>query len=224
MVTGEVKLGEACSLEGNYDKPRKCIIKKQRRHFADKGTYRQSYGFSNNDVWMWELDRKEGWAPKNRCFEIVVLEKTLERPLYCNEIKPVNLKGSQPWTFIRRTDAEASTLWPHNAGKDWGQKEKWVAEDEMIRWHPWLNGHESEQTPGDEWKAVLLCCSPRGRKGGSWLSNWTAAVVQVVVWVVDNIFISSTLFLLKLSQFRMIINNQIDRNWEGVGSWGRDSG
>ena len=52
MVTGEVKLGEACSLEGNYDKPRKRIIKKQRRHFADKGTYRQSYGFSNNDVWM----------------------------------------------------------------------------------------------------------------------------------------------------------------------------
>ena len=182
MVTGEVKLGEACSLEGNYDKPRQRIIKKQRCHCADKGAYRQSYGFSNNHVWMWELDCKEGWAPKNWCFQIVVLEKTLERPLYCNEIKPVNLKENQPWTFIRRTDAEASTLWPPDAGKDWGQKKMWVAEDEMIRWYPWLSGHESGQTLGDEWKAGSPAeLQPTGSKEWAWLSNWAAAVILVVL-------------------------------------------
>ena len=67
----------------------------------------QSYGFSTGRVWMWELDYKEGWAPKNLCFLTVVLEKTLESPLDTQEIKPVNPKGNQPWIFIRRTAAEA---------------------------------------------------------------------------------------------------------------------
>ena len=95
---------------------------------------------------MWELDHKEDWAPKNWCFQIVVLEKTLKRPLDCKEIKPVNSKGNQSWIFIGRTDAEAKALllWPTDAkhwligkdpdaGKDWGQEEKGVTEDEMIR-------------------------------------------------------------------------------------------
>ena len=95
---------------------------------------------------MWELDPKEGWVPKNRCFQIVVLEKTLQSPLDCKEIKSVNAKGNQPWIFIGKTDAEAETpvLWPPdakswlfekdpNTRKDWRQKEKEVAEDEMIR-------------------------------------------------------------------------------------------
>ena len=94
-----------------------------------------SYGFSSRHVWMWELDHKEGWALKNWGFQTVVLEKTLESPLDCKEIQPVNSKGNQPWILIRRTDAEASILWPPdaksqlirkdlNAGKDWRQEEK----------------------------------------------------------------------------------------------------
>ena len=81
-----------------------CIyIKKQRHHFADIGSYSQNYGFSSSHVWMWELDHKEGWMLKNRCFWIVMLEKTLENPLDCKEIKPVNPKGNQFWIFIGRT-------------------------------------------------------------------------------------------------------------------------
>ena len=86
-------------------------VKKQRHYFVDKGPSSQSYGFSNSHVWMWELDHKEGWAPKNWCFWIM-LEKTLENPLNCKEIKPVNPKGNQPWIFIGRIDAEAPILWP----------------------------------------------------------------------------------------------------------------
>ena len=80
----------------SYDKPRQ-HIKKQRRHFANKGPYSQSYGFSSSHVQMWELDHKEGWAPKNWCFRIVVLEKTLESPLDCKEIQPVHPKGDHSW-------------------------------------------------------------------------------------------------------------------------------
>ena len=90
----------------NYDKPRQCI-KKQRHHFADKGPYSQSCGFSSSHVWMWELDHEEGWAPKNWCFWTVVLEKTLESPLNSKEIKPVNPKGNQPWIFIGKIDTDA---------------------------------------------------------------------------------------------------------------------
>ena len=102
----------------SYDKPRQSI-KKQRHHFADRGSYSQNCGFSSIHVWMCVLDHKEGWVVKNWCFQIVVLEKTLESPLNCKEIK-VNPKGNQPWIFIGRTDAEteAPILWPLNA-KNW---------------------------------------------------------------------------------------------------------
>ena len=106
----------------------------------------ESYDFSGSHVQMWELDHKEGWVPKSWCFQTVELEKTLESPLDCKEIKPVHPKGNQPWIFIGRTDAEVETpiLWPPDvksqligndpdAGKDWRQKEKWVAENEMVR-------------------------------------------------------------------------------------------
>ena len=82
---------------------------KRRCHFANKCLYNQSYGFSSHHVWMCELDRKEGWAPKDGCFWIVVLEKTLESPLDCKEIQSVNPMGNQSWIFIGRTDAEAET-------------------------------------------------------------------------------------------------------------------
>ena len=78
----------------SYDQPRQ-HIKKQRHYFADKGLYSQSYGFSSSHLWMWELDHKEAWMPKNWCFWTVVLEKTLESPLDYKEIKPVNPKGNQ---------------------------------------------------------------------------------------------------------------------------------
>ena len=126
----------------------------------------QNYVFSNSHVWMWELDYKESWVPENWCFWTVVLEKTLENPLDCKEIKPVSPKGNQPWIFIGRTDveSEAPILWPPDvknwligkdphAGKDWRQEEKGMTEDEMVGWHHRMDGRES-----------LACCSPWGRK------------------------------------------------------------
>ena len=154
----------------SYDKPKQ-HVKKQRHCFADKGPSSQSYGFSCSQVPMWELDHKEGWAWKKWCFWTVVLEKTLQRPLDSNEIKPVNPKGNKPWIFIGRTDVEALIFWPSDgksqligkdpdAGKDWGQEEKEMTEDEMVGWHHWLSGHESEETPGDskgqgDWHATV---------------------------------------------------------------------
>ena len=84
-------------------------IKKQRLYFANRGPCSQSYGFSSSHVWMWELDHKESWAPKNWYFWTVVLEKTLESPLDCKDVKLVHPKGNQSWIFIGRTDAEAET-------------------------------------------------------------------------------------------------------------------
>ena len=96
-----------------HDQPRQ-HVKDQRHYFADKGSSSQNYGFSNSHVWMWELDHKESWASKNWCFSTVVLEKTLESPLDCKEIKSVHPKGNQSWIFIGKTDAEAEAtiLWP----------------------------------------------------------------------------------------------------------------
>ena len=97
----------------NCDLPRQ-HIKKQRHLFANKCPSSQSYVFSSSHVWMWEQDHKEGRVLKNWCFWTVVLEKTLECPLDCKEIKPINLKGNQPWIFSGRTDveAEAPIFWP----------------------------------------------------------------------------------------------------------------
>ena len=115
----------------SYDEPRQ-HIKMQRHYFAKKGPYSQSYGFSSTHVWMQELDYKESWTLKNGCFWTVVLEKTLENPLDCKEIKPVYAKGNQPWIFIGKTDAEAEAaiLWPPDAksrliGKDPDAEKDW---------------------------------------------------------------------------------------------------
>ena len=152
-----MKLKYACSLK-SYDKLRQ-HIKKQRHHFVNKGPSSQSYVFFSSHVRMCELGHKEVWAPKNWCFGTVVLEKMLESPLDSKEIKPVNPKGNQPWIFIGSTDAEAEApiVWPPDAksqfirkdpeaGKDWRQKEKGMAEDEMVRMHYQHNGQEFEQT------------------------------------------------------------------------------
>ena len=113
------------------------VSKRQRHHFADKSLYGQSYGFSSSHVQMGELDHKEGRAPKNWCFQTVVLERTLESPVDSKEFKLVKAKRNQPWIFIGRTDteAEAPMLWPRDAkswligkdpdaGKDWRQKNR----------------------------------------------------------------------------------------------------
>ena len=127
---------------------------------------------------MWELDSKEGWAPKNWCFWTVVLEKTLESLLDCKEIQPVHSKGDQPWVFFGRNDAKAETpaLWlihvkswligkDSDAGRDWGQEEKGTTEDEMAGWHHWLDGYEFEWTPGDgDGQGGLVCCDSWGCK------------------------------------------------------------
>ena len=124
---------------------------------------------------MWELDHKEDWARRIDAFKLWCW-RSLESPLDCKEIQPVNPKGNQPWMFIGRTDAEAPILWTHDvknrlfgkdpdAGKDWGQQEKGATEDGMVGWHHRLNGHESEQTPGDSRRQKrLVWCSPWSHK------------------------------------------------------------
>ena len=115
----------------------------QKHYFGNTYLFRQSYVFSIVHVWIWQLDQKEGWAPKNWCFWTVVLEKTLESPLDCKGIKPVNPKGNKCWIFTGKTDAEAPILWPPevksrltgkdpDAGKGWKQEEKGTTEDEMV--------------------------------------------------------------------------------------------
>ena len=110
---GWIKLKDAYSWKKTYDQSRQ-HIKKQRHYFAKKGPSSQGSGFSSSHVWMWELDYKESWAPKNWCFWTVVLEKTLESLLDSKKIQPVHPKGNRSWIFIGRTDAEAETpiLWP----------------------------------------------------------------------------------------------------------------
>ena len=118
-----------------------------------------------------------------------MLEKTLESPLDCKEIQPVHSEGDQPWVFFRRNDAKAETpvLWPphakswligkdSDAGRDWGQEEKRITEDEMAGWHHWLNGHEFEWTPGvGDGQGGLAWCDSWGRKESDTTEqpNWT---------------------------------------------------
>ena len=128
-------------------------------------------------IWMWELDCEENWALKNWCFWTVVLEKTLESPMDCKEIQPVS-EGDQSWVFFGKNDAKAETsvLWPphakswligkdSDAGRDWGQEKKRTTEDEMAGWHHWLDGHESEWTPGvGDGQGGLAHCNSWGHK------------------------------------------------------------
>ena len=143
---------------------------------------------------MWEWDCEESWVLKNWCFWIVVSEKTLESPLDCKEIQPVHPKGDQSWVFIGRNDAKAETpiVWPLHAkswligkdsdpGRDWGQKEKGMTEDEMVGWHHQLDGHEFEWTPGvGDGKGGLACCDPWACIGSDMTEqlNWTEDIYR----------------------------------------------
>ena len=145
---------------------------------------------------MWELDCEKSWAPKNWCFWTVVLEKTLESPLDCKEIQWVHPKGDQSWVFIERTYAEAETpiLWPPHAkswligrdpdaGRDWGQEEKGMAENEMAGWHRQLDGHEFKWTPGvGDGQGGLVCCYSWGHKESDTTDrlNWTELEHSVI--------------------------------------------
>ena len=136
-------------------------ILKNRHYFANKGPSSPGYGFSSSHIWMWELNHKESWVPKNWCFWTVVLEKTLESPLDSMEIQPVHPKGNQSWIFIGRTDAEAevSILWPPDAkswligkdpdvGKDWRQKRRgWNSWMTSLSQRTWICSHS-----GRYWK------------------------------------------------------------------------
>ena len=155
MVSAAMKLKTLAPWKKSYEQPRQ-HIKKQRHYFANKGPSNRSYGFSSSHVWMWELDYKESWAPKNWCFWTVVLEKILENPLDCKEIQPIHPKGNQSsWILIGRIDAEGETpiIWPPDAknpliwkdpdsGKDRWQEKKGTTKDEMAAWHHQLYGHE----------------------------------------------------------------------------------
>ena len=165
---------------------------------------------------MWELDCEEGWAPKNWWFWTVVLEKTLESPLDCKEIQPVHSEGNQPWNFFGRNDAEAETLvlWPphakswligkdSDAGRDWGQEEKGTTEDEMAGWHHWLNGRESEWTPGvGDGQGGLECCDSCGHKESD-TTEW-------LIWSYSRTFCWKHLFL------HLIALMPLSVSWPGV--------
>ena len=170
--------------------------------FTNKGPSSQSYDFSSSHIWMWELDYKESWAPKNWCFWTVGLEKTLEIPLDCKEVKSVHPKGDESWLFIGRSDAKAETpilgvsmrridslqktlmLGGIEGGRRRGQ------EDEMAGWHHQYNGHEFEQAPGvGDRQGSLVCCSQWGHKESDMTErlNWTESLEGLMLKLSSNI-------------------------------------
>ena len=163
----------------------------QRHHFADYGPCSQSYGFSSSHVRLWELDHKEGWAPKNRSFYTVMLRRLLRVPWTARRCNQSILKKStlntrwKDWCWSWSSNTLATCVKSRligkdpDAGKDWGQEEKGTTEDEMIEWHHQLNGHEFEQAPGvNDGQGSLVCCSP-------WVSK-ESDKTERLNWLTEN--------------------------------------
>ena len=149
------------------------ILKKQRHYFVNKAPSSQGYGFSSGRVWMWELDHKEGWAPKNWCFGTVVLEKTFESPLDSKEIQPVNPKRNQFRIFIGRTDAEAEVpiLWPPDA-------KNWLIGKDPDAGKDWNQEGEGDDRGWDGWMASLTQWTWIWASSGSWWRTGKPGVLQ----------------------------------------------
>ena len=164
-------------------------IKNQRHYFANKGPSSQSYGFSNSHVWMWQLDYKENWVPKNWCCWIGSVGENSWKSLgltakrsnqwILKEISPeYSLEGLKLKLKLQYLGSPDAKNWlirkDHDAGRRWRQEQKGTTEDEMVGWLHWLDGHEFEQVlrVGDGQRS-LVCCSPWGlRVGHNWVLNW----------------------------------------------------
>ena len=160
------------------DQPRQ-HIKKQRHYFANKGPSNKSYGFSSSHVWMWELDCKESWVPKNWCFWTVVLEKTLESPSDCKEIQPVNPEYSlwglmlaintlaiwcEEWTHWKRPWCwERLKAWGEGDDRGW---DGWMASPTRWTW-VWVSSRSWL------WTGKPGMLQSMGLQSRMWLSDWT---------------------------------------------------
>ena len=179
MVTSAMKLKHA-PWKKSYDKSRQ-HIKKQRYFFADKSLSSQSYDFPSSHIWMWELDHKESWAPKNWCFLNCGVGEDSRVPWTARSNQSI-LKEVNPKSWLER---QAPRLWLADAkswlvgrnpdpGKDWRQEEKGKTEDEIVGWHHWLNGDEFAQTPGDgegQGKPDTLQSMGLQRVGHNWVTE-----------------------------------------------------
>ena len=184
-----IKYFPICSLIGKVITTLESILKSRDITLPTKVRLVKAMDFPWGHVWMWELDCEERWGANNWCFWTVVLEKALESPLDYKDLLPVLSKWDQPWDFFGRNDAKAETpiLWPlhvkswligkdSDAGRDPGQDDKGMTEDETAGWHHWLDGRESEWTLGvGDGQGGLTCCDSWGRKESDRTEplNWT---------------------------------------------------
>ena len=140
-------------------------VLKSRDITCQQSSHSQSCSFSNSYVWMWELDHKEGWAPKNWCFQTVILEKTLESPLDCKKLKPVHPKGNQSWMFIER--CHWCWHWNSNILATWCEepthwKRPWC-------WERFRAGREGGDRGWDGWMASMT--------QWTWVWDWEALLL-----------------------------------------------